>query len=177
MRVDLPALGKPNKADIRDQLELQLHLFCLAEGPFGTNVGGLVGRGFKAVVAPPAPAALAQGPLFLVLGKVMEDFLGLGVFDEGAAGNFEDQVLAGGALSQVPAAGLPAIGLDEGPDSDNLAGRGLDFGLQDNGAAPSPFPPAGPPLGMNFSLRQETMPLPPRPAVSVRVTVSTNINL
>ena len=38
-----------------------------------------------------------------------------------------------------------------------------------------PFPPSGPPIGTNFSLRKEVHPIPPSPAINLTLTSSTNI--
>jgi hypothetical protein len=93
-KVDLPALGSPDQADIGEQLEAKPHPHFLARPAGAVLARRAVGGGLVAGVAAAAVAALQQHHALADLRQVGEDML-LVVGDHlGAHRHLNDKVLA-----------------------------------------------------------------------------------
>ena len=105
-KVDLPALGKPDEADVGEQLEPQPDPHFLARHAGLVLARGAVGRGLVAGVAAAAHAALEEGHALADLGEVGEQAPLLVVGEDlGADRNLDDEVVAAraGAVGARPA--------------------------------------------------------------------------
>ena len=97
----LAHIGEAHQTHVGQQLQLQHHVPALPGQTRLGKAGHLTGGGGKVLVAPAAPAALAQNEGLLVR-HVLDDLPGLRVPDDGAPGHPQDQVgpvLAGAALA------------------------------------------------------------------------------
>src|SRR5699024_5144263 len=95
---------KPNKAHVRQKLQLQLDLQLLPGSAGLGKPGHLPGGGGEVAVAPAALASPGDD-LGLVAGHIRQQAAGFSVFNQGAAGNVDGQVRS--AFSKAPVA--PAV--------------------------------------------------------------------
>ncbi len=102
-------VGEAHQTHIGQQLQLQHHLAALAGVARLGKAGYLPGGGGEVLVAPAAPAALAEDEGG-VIRHIADDLLGGGVPDDGAPGHLEEQVLPvpAGAAVAAPGGALPA---------------------------------------------------------------------
>ena len=89
----LSHVGEAHQSHVRQQLQLQHHVVALAGQARLGKAGHLTGGGGEMLVAPAAPAALAQHK-GLVVGHILDDLAGFGVPDQGAPGHADGQTLA-----------------------------------------------------------------------------------
>ena len=97
----LAHVGESHQSHVRQQLQLQHHVVALSGQTCLGEAGHLTGGGGEMLVAPAAPAALAQH-IGLVIGHVLDDLAGLGVPYQRAPGDTDGEALA--VLARLPAA-------------------------------------------------------------------------
>ena len=86
-------IGKAHQTHVRQQLQLQHHIVALAGQARLGKAGNLTGGGGEMLVAPAAPAALAQH-IGGIVGHVLDDLAALGVAHQRAPGHTDGQALA-----------------------------------------------------------------------------------
>ena len=142
----LAHVGEAHQTHVSQELQLQQDVPLLAGQACLGELGGLTGGGGKALVAPAAVAAPAQDE-GLIVGHIPNDLLGLGIPDDGAPGDLDDQgcaVLAGAVLAcAVAAVFCHVLALVAEVHQGGHAGVGLD----DDVAAPAAVTAVGTAVG------------------------------
>ncbi len=105
----LAGVGQADDADLGDEFELEAEAELFARFARGGGLGGLVGGGFEVLVAVAAAAAFGDDDAVAGL-QVVDQVVGVGVEDEGAGGELDDELLAGGAGALFAAARLAVLG-------------------------------------------------------------------
>ena len=86
-------VGKAHQTHVRQKLQLQNHVPLLSLKTGFGKPGNLTGGGGVMGIAPAAPSALGEDEV-LAGGHVHNDLICFGVPDDGAPGDFDDQVFA-----------------------------------------------------------------------------------
>ena len=97
-------IGEAHQPHVGQELQFQHHLVALTGKSRLGKPGHLPGGGGEVLVAPAAPAALAEDEV-LGIGHVLDNFVGLSVSHYGAPGHADDEIFA----VLAPAAGALAV--------------------------------------------------------------------
>ena len=99
-----PDIGEPDEPDVGDDLHFEHQDVRLGSDPFLREIGGMAARGGKADVSLSASAAGEEKDFFAVLEGVADNLTRFKVAHEGAARDFDEDVLAAFPCALVGAA-------------------------------------------------------------------------
>ena len=119
----------------------------------------------RIAVAAAAVAAFCGDPALAGFGEVEKLFAGVRVDNDGADGNFEDQVIRVGAVAFGTFAVAAATGFEFAIVAVAEKRVVMRIGFHDDVAAISAIAAGRSPRGTYFSLRNATAPSPPSPAL------------
>ena len=140
----LADVGVADNADVGEDLELE------AEGEFFAGVahfvlaGSLVGGGGEVLVAAPTASAVGDDDALVGMLEVVDELAGIVIEDEGADGDFEDDVVAVAAGAVGAHAVLAALGAVERVVAEVHEGVVALGGFHDDVAAASAVSTGGP---------------------------------
>ena len=109
-----PGVGIADEADIRHELELQTVGAFYAERSGGAFVGRLGDGGFEVGVAQSAASALRNQRFLSILKNLADEFLRVGVENDGAAGYRDDDVFSAAAGTVAAFAVTAVVGTPMG---------------------------------------------------------------
>jgi hypothetical protein len=109
MKVDLPTLGKPEQADVGDQLQLEAQAELLAWEAGLRVARRLIGGALEVGVAAAAAATAGDDNARARFGEIGDDLAGVGVADDGAERHLRHDVVAAVAVLILAAAVLAAL--------------------------------------------------------------------
>ncbi len=149
------------QSHVRDQLEFQHHVavFAFAAG-FGL-AGGAVDGGGELFVALAAVAAAGDHHLVAVGAEVAERVTAFRIFDEGAGGNLDQDVVGGRAGLELAAAMFAAAGVPELMTDEMNQAADVLVSPHDDAAAPAAVAAVGAAAGHEFLPAERHAAVPP----------------
>ena len=146
----LADVGVADEADVGEEAELEAIVVGFAGAAEFMFARGLVGGGGEVLVAAAAATAAGDDDLVVGVGEVVDELAGVVVVEDGADGDFEDGVLAGGAGHVGAEAVAAALGLPLGVEAEVDEGVVGERGAHEDVAAVAAVAAGGTAAGNEF---------------------------